>query len=162
MEFRPWTPEDAAACLAIFRSNRPEFFAEYEEAEFHAFLEQPEGPYFVVTAANDRVVASGGFVVEPAAGRASLAWGMVDRAYHRSGFGQFLLIKRLELLLLEPRVMAIDLDTTQHSAGFFARLGFAVRRITPDGYAPGMDRIDMRLSVGDADRAALLVRLGAR
>ncbi len=159
MDFRPWTPADTAACLAIFHSNHPQFFADHEEAEFLAFLDQQEGPYFVVTTTDNRLVASGGFVVEPARGCATLAWGMVDRAYHRTGIGRFLLLKRLERMLQDPWITTIELDTTQHSADFFAKFGFTIQQVTPHGYAPGMNRVDMRLLVDPARRVGLMRQL---
>lgn len=43
MEVRPFRPEDAPACLAIFHSNVPPFFLPSERNEFAAFLAAPEG-----------------------------------------------------------------------------------------------------------------------
>jgi hypothetical protein len=47
MNFRPYVMEDKAACLAIFDSNTPLYFAEHERLDFSAFLDAPEGRYFV-------------------------------------------------------------------------------------------------------------------
>ncbi len=48
MNFRPYTTDDYAACLAIFDSNVPMFFAPEERAEFSAFPGKPQGAYFVL------------------------------------------------------------------------------------------------------------------
>ncbi|MGC4005213.1 MAG: hypothetical protein QM811_19675 [Pirellulales bacterium] len=37
------------------------------------------------------------------------------------------------------------LDTSQHTAPFFARFGFETTRTIADGYEPGLDKIFMRL-----------------
>ena len=47
------------------------------------------------------------------------------------------------------------LHTTQHSAGFFARFGFETQQITQDGYGSGMDRYDMTLNIGEAQRGRI-------
>jgi len=44
-------------------------------------------------------------------------------------------------------VRRIRLDTSQHSAPFYARQGFTVTQRTPDGFAPGMDEIKMTLDL---------------
>lgn len=47
MPIRPYAPEDRAACLALFDSNVPNFFAPHERAEFAAWLLDPS-EYFVL------------------------------------------------------------------------------------------------------------------
>lgn len=39
----------------------------------------------------------------------------------------------------------VALDTSQHTRPFYERLGFRTVRVTPDAYAPGLHRYDMRL-----------------
>jgi predicted GNAT family N-acyltransferase len=45
-------------------------------------------------------------------------------------------------------VNTVRLDTSGHSQGFFARFGFVTTRVTPDAYAPGLDRFEMVLQLG--------------
>ncbi|GAA5511468.1 hypothetical protein Dcar01_00178 [Deinococcus carri] len=153
MSIRPYSPADRAACLALFDSNVPEFFLPEERAEFAAFLGQPfdpgeSGEYFVLEDAG-RVVACGG--VWLAAGNserpAGLSWGMVARDAQRRGYGSALLAFRLaRLRTLGAR--EVHLDTSQHSAPFFARCGFREVRRVPGGYGPGLDRVDMVARLG--------------
>lgn len=42
----------------------------------------------------------------------------------------------------------VKLNTSQHTQGFYARFGFETEAVTPDGYAPGIDRWDMVLTLG--------------
>ncbi|MPY65186.1 GNAT family N-acetyltransferase [Deinococcus sp. SDU3-2] len=148
MSIRPFQPEDRAACLALFDSNMPEFFLPHERAEFGQWLGQPfdsgeYGEYFVLEH-RGQVMACGGVWLDPQnSGRpAGLSWGMVARKAHRRGYGSALLqfrLKRLRAL----GATEIHLDTSQHSAPFFARSGFREVRRVPDGYGPGLDRVDM-------------------
>lgn len=145
LTIRPFAPADRAACLALFDSNVPDYFLPQERAEFGEWLEKPfdsgeYGEYFVMEDAG-QVVACGGVWQTPE-GRAGLSWGMVARSAHRRGYGSALLRFRLERLR-ELGVREVHLDTSQHSAPFFARHGFLEVRRVPDGYGPGLDRVDM-------------------
>ncbi len=64
------------ACLAIFNSNTPPFFAPHEREEFAQFLDTLSGPYFVVEH-NGQVIGCGGFFLIPNTPAVVLTWGMV-------------------------------------------------------------------------------------
>lgn len=143
---RPWRPEDRAVGEALFDSNTPRYFAAREKADFLAFVDDPPGPYFVLESPAGHAVGCGGYARQPAAPSiAALCWGMVRGDLHGRGLGRRLLVERLDLIAAEIALEAVDIETTQHSRGFFARHGFVEIARTPDGFAPGMDRVDMRL-----------------
>ncbi|TRW95234.1 GNAT family N-acetyltransferase [Paracoccus sp. M683] len=145
---RSYDPADLAACLAIFDSNLPVFFAAEERDEFRAFLGSANAvdqrPYLVLVR-RGVVIACGGLFVETAKRRAALAWGMVDRSLHRQGLGKRLMLARLAQARTIPNIAVLTLQISQHSGGFYQRFGFAVTRITADGFGPGLDRWDMAL-----------------
>lgn len=150
---RPFVPADRAACLALFDSNVPGFFLPSERVEFEGWLGQPfdageSGEYFVLEDMG-RIVACGGVWLDPnAADRpAGFSWGMVARDAHRRGYGSSLLRFRLERLR-ELGAREAHLDTSQHSAPFFARHGFREVRRVQSGYGPGLDRVDMVAELG--------------
>lgn len=144
MDVRSYRPDDETACLAIFASNTPDFFTAEEGGEFATFLRATTDPYFVVEE-DGRPVACGGVVVRRDGLTGGLAWGMVERTRHRQGYGRALLAVRLDWLRRHaPGVTAVTIDTSQHSAPFFARLGFETTDVVRDFYAPGLDRHDMR------------------
>ena len=141
---RPYAPVDLAACLALFDSNVPTYFAPSERAEFEAFLrglDQASGPYLVLTC-HGQIVACGGVLADDQQ-TASFAWGMVDRALHRQGLGRQRARLRLAQARRMPGITRLRLSTSQHSAGFYEAMGFATTSVTPDGLAPGVDRHDM-------------------
>jgi len=144
---RPYLPGDLSACLAIFDSNVPTFFAPAERDEFRAFLggiDAGDRPYLVLTRAGV-VIACGGLVVGADRHRAGLAWGMVDRAFHGRGLGTCLTQARLELARAIPDLAELTLATSQHTRGFYEGFGFVATKVTPDGFAAGLDRWDMTL-----------------
>lgn len=143
--FRAYAPADRAACLDLFDGNTPAFFADVERDVFATFLDHEDKVYFVIENGG-RIVACGGY--EPDHADPTLAcfcWGMVARDMQRKGFGERLARERLARISADPGYQGVILDTTPMSRGFFERLGFVMVKVTPDGYAPGYDRIDMRL-----------------
>lgn len=140
---RTFTRADFDACLRVFESNLPKYFAESERAEFVDFLGAHECEYLVVEV-NGAVRACGGSDVQDGIGR--LCWGMVEKSHHRSALGSALLAYRLNSLFLgAPKLQQIQLDTSQHSAAFFERFGFKVQGSVPNGFGEGLDCLAMAL-----------------
>jgi uncharacterized protein (TIGR02569 family) len=144
---RLYGPRDRAACLTLFDGNAPPFFAPSERVDFGEFLDHPPGAYLVVEDEHGVVVACGGVTASPRTGLGELTWGMVARPEHGKGIGRFLLRARLFLLAERPKIARVRLDTSQHTRGFFEREGFVVQASTEDGYAPGLHRFEMTLSL---------------
>lgn len=143
--FRPFRPDDITACLAIFDGNCPRFFAPSEREEFAAFLTAPrpsDAPYLVLEDESD-ILACGG--IEVSGPDAHLTWGMVARDRHGQHLGTRLTEARLALARTLPGVERLILSTSQHTQGFYAGFGFTLTARTPDGFGPGLDRIDMAL-----------------
>lgn len=141
---RPYTPADRDACLQLFDSNVPRFFAASERADFEAFLDGFDGPYQVIER-DGRIVACGGHARLEDGRSAGLCWGVVDGALHGRGLGTALTEARLRAIRADPTIEAVWLDTGPRTTGFYERFGFAIEGHAPDGYAPGYDRYDMVL-----------------
>lgn len=144
MYFREYVARDRTDCLAIIRSNTPDFFAEHEVSEFEEFLHDPDGAYYVVEV-DEAIAACGGWSARPD-GSVSLCWGMVRRTEHRRGIGSYLLRERLHAIRKDrataTRVVTL---TSQHSRQFFERHGFVVVDIELGGLSPALDAVSMSL-----------------
>jgi ribosomal protein S18 acetylase RimI-like enzyme len=136
---------DASTCVAIMRGNTPEFFTEAELA----FLASPDSPYLVVEDQAGQLVACGGYLLDHEGRWGGLTWGMVASGEQRKGIGSLLLGARLERLR-QDGAREVRLDTSQLSRAFYERHGFVVVSIQRGGYRPGLDRWDMKLSLGPA------------
>lgn len=143
---RPYQTTDREACLALFDSNVPRFFDAAERDGYAAFLDEMRWPYQVIER-DGRIVACGGHAVEPDGRTVSLCWGMVEQGLHGQGLGRTLTGARLAAARAEPGVTSVRLDTGQHTTGFYERFGFVIEGVVKDGYAPGSDRHDMRLTL---------------
>ena len=58
-----------------------------------------------------------------------------------------LLLERLIGGLQCSGVTHAELGTAPRTEAFFARVGFRRSGLVPDGWAPGLDRVDMRLDL---------------
>jgi ribosomal protein S18 acetylase RimI-like enzyme len=147
MRLRAYLPADQDDCLALFDSNVPKFFAPHERAEFAEFLETGHDPYFVVVDDQGYIVGCGGYFINRERASAGLTWGMVANAQHRQGVGRFLLLARLQQICQEPDVQRILLNTSQHTYGFFEKVGFVVEAIVENGFAEGLHEYKMVLTL---------------
>lgn len=145
---RNYEPEDFDACVTVFESNLPIYFAPQELEEFRQFLRDHYCEYLVAEQAGT-VVACGGSYVEERIGR--LCWGMVSRQLHRSSIGTALLKTRVARLFARPGVDSISLDTSQHTRAFFERFGFRATQVTTNGYGEGLDQVSMTLLRANID-----------
>jgi ribosomal protein S18 acetylase RimI-like enzyme len=160
MRIRAYTPEDKEACLAIFDSNMPTYFADHERSEFVTFLDEDADQYFVVEH-DAGIIACGGFFVIPNTPVAVLTWGMVAREQHSRGIGRLLLLTRLQRLCEEPSVTVVKLQTSQHTYGFFEKVGFKTEKITENGFGAGLHRYDISLVLEPARCQSIREQLAA-
>lgn len=138
---RPYSPADRDACLALFDANCPEFFAANERADYEAFLDaMPDG--YEVSALADGAIAGAYGLIARAPGVASLNWILVDPRSQRQGTGSAMMRRAAELAATKG-VTLITIAASHKSAPFFARFGAVPLQETPDGWGPGMHRIDM-------------------
>lgn len=145
MELRRYQATDIECCLAVFDSNVPKFFAPHERAEFAEFLVKSTDPYFVVVDEQAQVIGCGGYYVDRERAAAGLTWGMVHNTLHRQGVGRFLLFARLQRICGEPEVTKVLINTSQHSYGFFQKVGFVVEAIREHGFAVDLHEYKMVL-----------------
>ncbi|WP_462380571.1 GNAT family N-acetyltransferase [Pseudomonas sp. Marseille-QA0892] len=150
LTFERYNPSTRTACLGLFDANTPRFFAASERPDFERFLDHhASARHFEIGVLDGEVVSCGGFRVDAATGTAALAWGMVAPEFHGRGIGRVMTHSRLGAASRHPGVIRIILDTSQHTQGFYARLGFKPVSLTRDGYGPGLDRWDMVLAAGE-------------
>ncbi len=138
---RAYAPADRDACLTVFDSNLPRYFAPYEREQFLDYLAKSGADYLVAEQAG-RIVGGGGTDLRDGVGH--LCWGMVARDLHRTSVGKALLRRRVEFLF-QAGAREVAIDTSQHVAGFFARHGFRTSEILPDGLERGLDLVKMTL-----------------
>lgn len=150
MRLREYTTDDKAACLGMFDGNVGHFFAPHEREQYQQFLDYPDCTYFVLENSEGELVGAGGYYHYTFdRSTVGLCWGLVRRDMHGRGYGRYLLRERLRRICAEGFRGEIRLDTSQHTRGFFEREGFVVYESEMDGYAPGLDRHHMKITLDD-------------
>ena len=142
-EFRSYRDGDRADCLQMFDENCPEFFAPNEREDYAAFLAEAEGDYTVVL---DGGRMAGAYGLAPHGGGLALRWILFARAMQRRGLGAAVMSRVLEDMRTRS-VTVLHIAASHKSAPFFARFGAQPVTTTRDGWGPGMDRVDMVLTV---------------
>ena len=155
MHYRPYTPADRAACLAVYDSLAERFFSPGDREQLAAFLDAPQGFFGVLCEDDGAVVGCGGIGSRDEGWTAVLTWGMVRADRHGHGLGRALGLARLLRLGEMPEVTRVTLNTSNEAVGFFEKLGFRVVKVTPDGYRAGLDRYDLELPVDEELRRRL-------
>ena len=146
MHSRPYDQRDRAECLQLFASNTPTFFLPAELPEFERFLDRLPGPYFVLVE-NGAVIACGGYATGRVDREADICWTIVRRDQHGRGAGGMLIQTCLDGIAARTNCNRVRLETSQHTCAFFSRFGFEAVEITPDGFGPNLDRIEMRMTL---------------
>ncbi len=144
MEFRIYENQYKGQCLKIFDSNLDKYFDFSEREMYSDYLDSldDDAPYYICVL-NGEVIACGGYDASSKVG--SLKWGMVLRSFHGKGVGSKLTDFRLSLLLGNEDVKLVKIDTSQHTAGFYAKRGFVSTNIVKDGFGEGIDCVTMEL-----------------
>lgn len=142
MRCRPYETTDRGRCVHAFTSNVPQYFLPHELQEFEQFLDRLPGPYLVVEH-GDEVVGCGGYAHGRVDGQADICWTIVHRAHHGRGIGDYLVRACLDDIAINTMCRSVRLETSQHTRAFFERFGFEAVEITPNGFGPGLDRVEM-------------------
>jgi len=142
LRYQDYHSVDYDACIAIFDSNCPKYFSAAEKQGFAEFLLDLPGPYLLLYH-KDTLVGCGGYAFNPDTRSADLCWGMIHADFHGKGFGDQLLQDRLNRIQLNPDIQSVRLCTSQKTSKFFQRQSFTTLATEKDGFAPGLDNVEM-------------------
>lgn len=145
MNIRKYASNDLEAVVAIFRSNIPKYFGPSEEPGLHDFLRDHSDDYYVLEVDGEIVGAGGIALNDLDPPTVSLCWGMVREDHLGTGLGKALTKFRIALSRGKYPDVPITIGTSQHTEGFYHKLGFLTVEHTRDGFGPGIDECKMRL-----------------
>ncbi len=142
--FRPYNEADNLACTKIFDANCPEYFALNEREDYEVFLKSaPEG--YQVCEVEGRVLGAFGLLDE-GQDEKRLNWILLDPQSQGMGIGEKIM-ERVIRVGRESQAVTVNIAASHKSEPFFAKFGARTTLFTKDGWGPGMDRVDMVLSV---------------
>jgi GNAT superfamily N-acetyltransferase len=140
--FRPYRESDRETCLQLFDANCPAFFAPNERSDYERFLGAAIDRYQLCLI-DGRVVGAYGIYPD---GTDSLAlrWIVLSPQVQRKGLGTAMM-NRIVAELRQVEGARLRISASHKSAPFFARFGARERKRIPDGWGPGMHRVEMEL-----------------
>ena len=138
--FRPCVAADVETCLELFDANCPEFFAPNEREDYAAFLGNRPAGYELCLVDGEAVGAFG--LVDDGSGCKHLNWILLDPRSQGMGVGSAIM-RRVEALSHASGSALVRIAASHKSAPFFARFGAITLATTPNGWGPGMHRVDM-------------------
>jgi N-acetylglutamate synthase-like GNAT family acetyltransferase len=144
MKLRPYKSKDLDSVIDIFRSNIPKYFVPEEEAGLRTFLCDERSSEYYVAEIDGEVIGAGGIALNDD-NTVSLCWGMLRSDYLGKGFGRELTEFRIAKARERFLSLQLVISTSQHTQGFYEKLGFHLISHHPDGFGPGIDICKMRL-----------------
>ena len=110
------------------------------------FIDETTNSYWVIE--NDgRITGCGGYGFRGLGDTADLCWGMIASDLHGKRLGEYLMTARMIEILDKHEIQAFRVATSQHTESFFEKYGFIGERRIQNGFAEGLDKIEMRLAV---------------
>lgn len=144
MTIRPYTPADDDAILELLRLNTPRYFAESEEADLLDYLANHIDHYYIVEI-DSRIMGCGGFNRTPVGKSGVLSWDIIHPDSQGKGIGSALAKHRIDAMR-ELGVENIGVRTSQHAYKFYEKMGFTLKEVVKDYWAPGFDLYDMEMT----------------
>jgi GNAT superfamily N-acetyltransferase len=146
---RPYVTSDREACLALFDANCPGYFAPNERANYETFLNDSP-PAYSVCLEGDAIIGAFGVLPGSDAGKYHLNWILLAPHAQGRGMGSAIM-KHAVASARRSGARRLAIAASHRSAPFFARFGAQRLAYTPDGWGPGMHRVDMELDLTRLD-----------
>ena len=142
LQFNPYHAADRSACLTLFDENCPANFAPCERDDYVTFLDSSTENY-VVCLLSHRIVGAYGLYPNNTGGTA-LRWILLSTSSQGLGLGSIIMSRVTDDVRRSGR-LPLHINASHRSAPFFARFGAIETATVPDGWGPGMHRVEMRL-----------------
>lgn len=141
---RKYTPADKEQLLQLIRLNTPAYFGPSEEEDFIYYLDNELEDYYVLEQ-DGGIVGCGGINYKPAEQTAVISWDMFHPGMQGRGLGRKLVQHRIEHVKADPSYTRMIVRTSQHTDKFYAKMGFQLKEVVNDYWAPGFDLYYMEM-----------------
>ncbi|MGB0176151.1 MAG: GNAT family N-acetyltransferase [Owenweeksia sp.] len=134
---RTYRNEDMGSLLHIMDLNTPKYFDPSERKGFERYLQKETEDYFVVEK-DGKTVGCGGLNYEAGGTEAVFSWGMIHPALHGKGLGTALCKHRMRHIRSQTGIERVIVRTSQHTQGFYSKLGFQLKKMENDYWGKGL------------------------
>jgi ribosomal protein S18 acetylase RimI-like enzyme len=135
---QPYELSDRTTLEEIFLLNTPKYFAPEELGDFLEYLDI-FGDDYVVAIVDGKIVGGGGYWIRSFDQQGGLSWAFIHPDYQGTGVGKALALYRIERIRASGMAKTIMVETSQHSFGFYEKLGFKLLNRQIDYWAKGID-----------------------
>ena len=129
--------------MELLRLNTPRYFAPEEAADLEAYLDHHIEWYFVIEK-EGRIIGSGGVNFTEDGRTGKISWDLLHPHFHGKGYGRKLTEYRLRKLRALQNIQIISVRTSQHVFRFYEKMGFELKEVMEDYWAPGFDLYRMQ------------------
>lgn len=140
-----FTSADTAACLTIFDTLCPAYFASNERDEFAEYLSEQGDEYQIFRIEDGATLAGYGLHHSETDRTLRLNWIMVSPEAQGQQLGDTMMKDALAVLHASSMERLL-ISASQHSAPFFSRYGAIEQTRIPNGWGLGMHRVEMVIS----------------
>lgn len=138
MTIRDYKLSDKNAILELLKLNTPEYFAPSEEHDLIDYLNNHLENYYVVEE-KGKILGCGGFNRSDEPGIIRISWDIINPTSQGKGVGTFLTKFRIQKIKELRDIRTIVVRTTQLVYPFYEKLGFELKSVEKDYWAPGFD-----------------------
>ncbi|RTY89122.1 GNAT family N-acetyltransferase [Flavobacterium sp. GT3R68] len=138
MIIREYKPSDKSRIMELLKLNTPEYFAPAEEQDLMDYLNNHLENYYVVEE-NGFIVGCGGFNRSDDPEIVRISWDIINPESQGKGVGTALTKFRIQKIKELKNIKAIVVRTTQLVYPFYEKLGFKLKSVEKDYWAPGFD-----------------------
>lgn len=138
MTIREYQHSDKKRILELLKLNTPEYFAPSEEQDLIDYLNNHLEFYYVLEEAGV-ILGCGGFNRSDDPGAIRISWDIIDPASQGKGVGTALTKFRIQKIKELENIHTIVVRTTQLVYPFYEKLGFELKSVEKDYWAPGFD-----------------------
>jgi [ribosomal protein S18]-alanine N-acetyltransferase len=138
MIIRNYTPDDFSSVINLLRLNTPKYFAPSEEKQLIRYLNFELDHYYVAEE-DGKVIACGGLNRSEEPSVIKISWDIVHPDKHGKRIGSELTKFRLNKAREINGIKTVCVRTSQHTNGFYEKMGFETKDIVKDYWSKGFD-----------------------
>lgn len=143
---RKFKKDDIPHLMGIFEANVPKYFDPSEENDFSNYLRNETEDYFVAEG-DKNILGCGGINYTPIDQLATLSWDMIHPSFHGKGIGKKLGEHRIEWLKKQAQYSKLEVNTSQLTHEFYAKIGFKLIKTQQDFWAKGFHLYHMEMAL---------------
>ena len=144
LKLQEYKQTDFDACMDLFDSNCPAYFAIEERIDYQNYLKFNEDKYLLGYIDESLIGCFG--ITKHDQITCSISWIMVSPSHHRGGYGSQMMEHFLDYVQ-KMNMKRVLVATSQHAENFFKKFGAYREGYIEDGWGKGMHQVNMEIDL---------------